>query len=246
METGTALPFQAFKNAGASPEWLIFNAILILLAAGVLIFTTLIYRRYLNVSIRNAFLVSLLCLTFYIVLLYQSFLYKKIPDPLYYSDYCEHFWKFFLLYRGILFFFAIPLAIKLYDKWINARLTPEEKLAGIDGVRAWLTPGNLICCLGTAFCSWQGYKANYWGVLILLLGALIAYPALNIYFHKKVSHPSPKEDLSQAREKIFQLLENGKITAQESVELLKALIETGESSSSKTAANENQSHKTEE
>ncbi|MEW6239022.1 MAG: hypothetical protein AB1656_26880 [Candidatus Omnitrophota bacterium] len=153
--------------------------------------------------------------------------------------------KNFPFIRGIIFFFAIPLAIKLYDKWINARLTPDEKLPGIDGVRAWLTPGNLICCLGTAYCSWQGYQTNFWGVLVPLLCALIAYPALNIYSQKSVSKPSPTEDLSQAREKIFQLLENGKITAQESVELLKALIESGKTSSSGTAANENQSPKKE-
>ncbi len=124
--------------------------------------------------------------------------------------------------RGLLPYFAIPLGVNLYRKWILNTVTEQEKIPGIDGVRTWLGVGNIICILGTALFYWLGFAGSFWIMLIGLLLATIAYPIINMFTH--LPKPATKrDDLSQARERIFKLLEDGKISAEESKELLQAL-----------------------
>lgn len=132
--------------------------------------------------------------------------------------------------RIVLGFFLVPFLFKLYLKWICGELSPEEKAPNQDGIRAWLRGGNLICSLGIACCAWLGFDYSFWGVLVLTIGLLVAYPLFNLVSQSPSTEnahtPGPAGDLSVEREKIFQLLESGKITASESADLLNALGES--------------------
>jgi hypothetical protein len=119
---------------------------------------------------------------------------------------------------------SVPFAIRLYRKWIGGHLTEAEKLPGIDGVRAWLGVGNIICAALIPICIWQIFGYSPVAILALTFGLLLAYPLLNMASDSAQPSPAvPPEDLSSEREKVLQLLEAGKISAVESAELLNAL-----------------------
>ncbi len=130
---------------------------------------------------------------------------------------------------GLLFLFAVPLAMSLYSKWLGKQLTDEERRPSMDGVRAWLRLDNLVFALGTALCAWRGYGTNFWTVFLLLICALLSYPILNMLCVSTgetaattSEEASGREDLSHERERVLRLLEDGKITAEECSELLSA------------------------
>ncbi|MEW6239023.1 MAG: hypothetical protein AB1656_26885 [Candidatus Omnitrophota bacterium] len=196
----------------------------------ILIAMVPLYKRYLNCSIsRAAFIAILSDIAFFASMLIPILIAESASKS---STITGTIVLTQFLPRGLLYFFAIPFAVNLYDKWIKNQLTAEEKRPGMDSIRAWLGAGNLICCFGTAFCAWRGYDSPFWAVLIAMLGATLAYPVLNMLSYKG---PSGQADLSKAREKILQMLEAGKITAEESAELLKALHESSESDSADSA-----------
>lgn len=119
---------------------------------------------------------------------------------------------------------SVPFAIRLYRKWIGGHLTEAEKLPGIDGMRAWLSVGNIICAVLIPICVWQVFGYSPFAIAALTFGLLLAYPLLNLASHQTQPAPvGPTEDLSSEREKVLQLLEAGKISAVESAELLNAL-----------------------
>ena len=119
---------------------------------------------------------------------------------------------------------ALPFLARLYRKWIGGHLTDAEKLPGIDGVRAWLGVGNVICAGLIPICVWQVFDYSPIGFWALTFGALLVYPLLNMASDSAQPAPVvPVEDLSSEREKVLQLLETGKISAADSAELLNAL-----------------------
>jgi hypothetical protein len=122
---------------------------------------------------------------------------------------------------------AVPFVVRLYRKWIGGQLSGVEKLPGRDGVRAWLTPGNLICAILIPICAWLVFKVSLPAMFALTFGLLLAYPVFNMASAAPQPAPAaPAEDLSAEREKVLRLLEAGKITADESAELLNALGQT--------------------
>lgn len=123
----------------------------------------------------------------------------------------------------------VPLLVKLYRKWVGGHLTAEEQLPGVEGMRAWLRGGNLVCALGIAVCAWAGFAYSFWGVLALTLMGLLAYPVVHTLTQPATPIPpllSKADDLSQERERVLRMLEEGKITAEESAELVNALGQT--------------------
>lgn len=119
---------------------------------------------------------------------------------------------------------SAPFAVRLYRKWIGGHLTDAEKLPGMDGVRAWLSPGNFICAILIPICAWQAFQVSLPAMFALTFGLLLAYPVFNMASTSPQPAPvGPREDLSAEREKVLQLLETGKISADESAELLNAL-----------------------
>lgn len=130
---------------------------------------------------------------------------------------------------ALLIIFAVPLGIKLYRAWTGIQVSPEEKSPGGIGVRAWLTPGNLIVSALVAGCAAGAYDYQFFGVFALLVGCLLIQPLINT---ASVPAPAPaaapESTLTAEREKVLSLLENGRITAEESADLLNALGSTSQ------------------
>ncbi len=128
---------------------------------------------------------------------------------------------------GLLLIFAVPFIMRMYNKWMGKSLTDAEKQSTVDGVRAWMCGSNLIIVVLISLCAWQGYFYSFWGVLAMMLGLLLVYPVFNMLSQTAppvTLPPLPESaDLSDEREKILELLEQGKITADEGSELLAAL-----------------------
>ncbi|HTB86052.1 MAG TPA: hypothetical protein VK742_20570 [Candidatus Sulfotelmatobacter sp.] len=132
--------------------------------------------------------------------------------------------EIFLIFLSML---SVPFAIRLYRKLIGGWLTDAEKLPGMDGVRAWLTPGNLVCAVLIPICTWQVFFIALPAMFALTFGLVLVYPVFNLVSASPQPAPAgPSEDLSTEREKVLRLLETGKITADESAELLNALGST--------------------
>lgn len=130
---------------------------------------------------------------------------------------------------GFLFFiFAVPFAAQLYLKWFKGALTDRERLPGAAGMAAWLSPSNLILALVIALTARYGSIdfLPFWPTLIVLLVILAAYPAWKTIQQvppEAVAQPAP---LTDERERVLRLIEEGKITPEDSVELLNALAES--------------------
>jgi len=132
---------------------------------------------------------------------------------------------------------VLPFAVRLYQKWIGAQLTEAEKAPGIEGIRAWLGAGNVICALFISVSFWRCFEYSILPALFTTFGALLIYPVLTMVFQSAEPVPSPVrcEGLTSEREKVLQLLESGRITASESAELLNALGHTAQSPQRRTA-----------
>lgn len=127
----------------------------------------------------------------------------------------------------LLITFGVPLGIKLYRAWTGIHITPEEQSPGAMGVRAWLSPGNLIVSALVAGCAAGAYDYQFLGVFTLLVGALLVQPLINTGGVPAPAAPStPEPALTAEREKVLSLLEAGRISAEESADLLNALGST--------------------
>ena len=136
-------------------------------------------------------------------------------------------------FLGMLIVIGTAFGIRLYRKWLDQQLTEEERAGGIRGLRAWLSPANLIVATLVSICAWQGLG---WSVVLMLaftIGLLLLWPALNME-KAPIAPPAPAAAAAAAtastsveREKVLALLEAGKITAEESAELLHALSSAG-------------------
>lgn len=122
---------------------------------------------------------------------------------------------------AVLFILSSAFCIRLYRKWLDGQLTERERVPGTAGIRAWLSPANLLVAAGITVSAWLGLGWSPVLMLALTLGALVAWPAMHEE-ESLVPNPAP-ENASREREKVLSLLEAGKITANESAELLHAL-----------------------
>ena len=127
---------------------------------------------------------------------------------------------------GVLILFSVAFAIRLYRKWLDADLTEEERAGGTRGLRAWLSPANLFVAAAISYLAWFSLGWPLVLTLVATVGALIAWPALHAD-HRTTHNAQPDmttdHNTSREREKVLSLLESGKITAEESAELLQAL-----------------------
>jgi hypothetical protein len=132
---------------------------------------------------------------------------------------------------------AIPFLAKLYLTWIAGAVTDAEKAPGIEGVRAWLRGGNLLCAILISLCLWLGFGYSFWSPVALALMALLAFPFLYMAMTPNPGKaPAPPADaLSPERERVLKMLDDGKITAQESAELLNALGQSAQPRAAQSA-----------
>ena len=183
------------------------------------------FRRFLGVPGNKAVLLWLVALVSAIALfVYQT---MRIPDHLSLQGSQMIDAVAALTGCGCLSFFAVAFVAKLHFKWIGGLSTEQGKMPGPDGLRAWLSAPNLSCALLLSLCASFGYDYSFWGVFALAVVALAAYPA--VHFATGVVPPPTvtQEPPSPERERILKLLEEGKITAQESATLLGALGQEG-------------------
>ena len=128
------------------------------------------------------------------------------------------------LAAGLCFFLLIPFVIKLYLKWVGGGQTPAEKLPGAEGLRAWLGIGNVLFAALIPVFAWLGYGYSAWNVAALTFGALLICPLVNTvtaFLQPEKTAPGPV--VSPERERVLKMLDEGKINATESAELLNAL-----------------------
>lgn len=214
------MSFVAYKATPYKPEIII---IVFLLFVAMLICVYL-YQNYLGLSRLRAFVIAFCAsiLSFFVILGHYWICELHGRTDLFIT----------IIPLGLLVYFAVPLGVQIYRKWLLGQLTEAEKRPGWEGFTAWVTPGNLYCCLGIMVCGWFVIipTINYQYGLVFLLG--VFFPILlNNLFHKTVSIHAPcritsQEDLSAAQLKILQMLEEGKITTQDCGELLGALYQS--------------------
>ena len=133
-----------------------------------------------------------------------------------------------VLAAGCLVLFGLPLVVKIYRAWIGAYATELEKVPGTAGIRAWLSPANIILALLVSFCAAYGFDYQFFVIFTLTLLILLAYPIAN-FMSQNTNPPqsfAKQETLTSERERVLSLLDAGKITAEESAELLNALAAT--------------------
>ena len=96
------------------------------------------------------------------------------------------------------------------------------------GVRAWLSPANLIFGIIISICAVFAFGCSFPAVFGLILLALLAFPIIDTIMQTPIAATPPREaeNLTAEREKVLSMLEAGKITAEESAELLNALAAT--------------------
>jgi len=143
-----------------------------------------------------------------------------------------------ILCAGLLVLFGIPLVLKVYRAWIGVYVTEAEKLPGTPGIRAWLSPANMILALITSLCACYGFGYPFFAIFALSVIILLTYPIGNSMTQNTTPPQSPlkQETLTSERERVLSLLDAGKITAEESAELLNALAATVQSSERGAAA----------
>ena len=106
---------------------------------------------------------------------------------------------------GLLVFFGVPLALKLYRAWIGAHISEAEKLPGAAGLRAWLSPTNLVFAILVSTCAAFAFNYSFLTTFILLLLALLAFPIINTIMQTPTPASTPREaeTLSAERENLI-------------------------------------------
>jgi len=188
----------------------------------------LFYRWYLGLKRGDAFL----CVMGTIMGLIGLVTYEKHEADQMGGDVAG--WR--LICQGIWVIAGLPLVIKLYRTWLGGHITEREKAPGAEGFRAWLSPANILLAILAAVGAEAGFGYSGFGVFALIIMALLAYPALMAANQSTRSRVAPDlaENLTAEREKVLSLLEAGKITAEESAELLNALGSTLKAEPSRT------------
>jgi hypothetical protein len=135
------------------------------------------------------------------------------------------------LAAGACIVFLTALVLRLWGRWIGDKATPAERQPGTPGVHAWFTGGNVAVGVTIVILAWYGFDVSPILTAVLLCAVFAAYPVLRMetpaaaapVFAKPVDGHSPE------REKIVSMLEAGKLTPDESAELLQALSEKPQS-----------------
>jgi hypothetical protein len=136
---------------------------------------------------------------------------------------------------------GLGLLIKLYRAAVLDKATPQERLPGLAGVRAWLRPLNAVTVVVLAVTAAQAIEWNYFGVFIAGICLLLAYPIFVSFQQSPTSDTTgPGAPASQAapeeRQRVLALVESGKITAEDGAELLTALAQSQAAGNESAAA----------
>jgi hypothetical protein len=132
-----------------------------------------------------------------------------------------------VLAAGVSFYFLTAFGLRLWGRWIGGKSTPEERQPGVPGIRAWFCASNVVIGMAIVLTTWLGFDISPL-LMVIIIGALLAAdPILRMEASSTPASTTPvADDLSAEREKIVAMLEAGKLTPDESAELLQALSET--------------------
>jgi hypothetical protein len=135
------------------------------------------------------------------------------------------------LAAGACIVFLAALVLRLWGRWIGDKATPAERQPGAPGVHAWFSAGNVSVGVAIVIFAWYGFDVSPILTTVLLSAVFAAYPVLRM--ETPVATPPvsarPVDGHSPEREKIVSMLEAGKLTPDESAELLHALSEKPQS-----------------
>jgi hypothetical protein len=121
---------------------------------------------------------------------------------------------------GFFLFLTTAFVLRLHRQWLAASPDAAEKPVDANPFRTWFTLGNLFLVVLLTFLGWLGFGIPISVTLLLTCGALALKP---LFAFGREPSLLPVDGPSSEREKILSLLETGKITADESAELLNAL-----------------------
>jgi hypothetical protein len=180
-----------------------------------------ILRRYLEVSIGRAVLILLLSLMAGVGAGLIRVQQEEAATPFRRWTNSPDAERWAAVFAGLLTALAVVFLVQLHSKWIAGRLTEAEKKPGLDGARAWLGAGNIVCVILISLLAWLSFNSSPCGVALLGLLALLAYPVLiSASVHSQTPPPEPN---AAERQRVLNMLDSGKITASECAELLSAL-----------------------
>lgn len=242
MNPLAALPFVLMQPilATSGTHWSIFILVIgLALIATLLLFGSAFLRRWLGLSREQSYLLTVATAVaacgYGAYRIYQAdelhrrgILLMQDRDAAITAAICA----------GLFVLFVVPLVAKLYRAWIGAHVSEAEKMPGAAGVRAWLSATNLVFAILVSICAAYAFNYSFLTTFILLLLALLGFPIINTIMQTPapVSTPREAENLSAEREKVLSMLEVGKITAEESAELLNALAATKSPEPSRSSA----------
>jgi hypothetical protein len=135
---------------------------------------------------------------------------------------------------GLLWPLVAAFFLRLWGRCIGTQATDAERQPGVEGIRAWFCPSNITVGALIVLCAWLGYEISPLWSVVVLAALLAACPLVRMEpptLAAAAAGPAPAmaEDLSAEREKIVSMLEAGKLTVEESAELLQALGESSRS-----------------
>ena len=194
----------------------------------VLLLGTLMLRPYLGVGIGSAFLISLASV-FISIFIGSSMRWE--------ADHLTKFALVLFLSEGC--FCGTAIVARLYQKWIAGKLSEGERLPGVPGFKAWFHWSNLAFTAVFVATTHFVFEIPIFPLLLVTLGAFAAYPLITT----ASPHGSPTtnttsdrtaeshSDLNADRERVLNMLEAGKINADEGAELLHAIGASTPSSS---------------
>lgn len=133
---------------------------------------------------------------------------------------------------GLLPLLGIPFLAMLVTKWLGDRLTDAELQPSVEGVRAWLRLPNLLWAAYVSIGLWLWQDMSPLSTMLTCVLALAAYPGirwatLTTEQPASLSCEQPPVAGTQSaageRDRVFRMIEEGKISANDGAQLLNAL-----------------------
>ncbi|HEY2341415.1 MAG TPA: hypothetical protein VGH90_00235, partial [Chthoniobacteraceae bacterium] len=123
---------------------------------------------------------------------------------------------------------AGPFIVRLWRKWFDSQTSDDERKPGAASWRAWLGGRHVVYAIILAVLASRGWYFPLVLGVVLFVGALAVYPAILAarQMPNSGATSNPSRPISAEREKVMDLLSAGKITAEESAQLLNALGST--------------------